>query len=171
MCVFVRTVTVSSQRTLSPASPDTSLSARSSLSSMSSDFLRSSSFWASFSSYCRFSWSSFSPTYGHTYTNMFLALYNSNSFNINPRPHASMNIEQDRLTHADLSEFALGLSQWGLFLSQLSHCSMQSGSLWLNHPVDTAVYLIFTHTKVWEHKKFVSVSRPLYTKNDNFSNI
>lgn len=171
MCVFVRTATVSSQRTLSPASPDTNLPARSSLSSMSSDFIRSSSFWVSFSSYCRFSWSSFSPTYRHTYTNMFLALYNSNSINIKSRPHACTNIVQDRLTHADLSEFALGLSQWGLFLSQLSHCSMQPGSLWLNHPVDTAVYLIYAHAKEWEHKKNVLVSRTLYTKNDKFNSI
>ena len=57
------TLTVSSQRAFSLASPDTSKPARSSFISMSSDFLRSSSFWASFSSYCFFSISSFSATW------------------------------------------------------------------------------------------------------------
>ena len=56
------TLTFSSHRTLSPASPDTSLAARSNLSSVSSAFFRSSSLWASFSSYCRCSSSSLSFT-------------------------------------------------------------------------------------------------------------
>ena len=64
---LIRTMTVVSQRALSPARPDTSLSARSSLTSMSSELLLSSSFIASFSSYCFFSCSSFSPTYTHIY--------------------------------------------------------------------------------------------------------
>lgn len=56
------TATVCSQRTLSPASPVTSLSARSSFTSISSDFFLKLSFMASFSPCCFFSWSSFSPT-------------------------------------------------------------------------------------------------------------
>ena len=56
------TLTFSSHRILSPASPDTSLAARSSRSSVSSAFFRSSSLWASFSSYCRCSSSSLSFT-------------------------------------------------------------------------------------------------------------
>ncbi|XP_029784654.1 dynein heavy chain 2, axonemal [Suricata suricatta] len=55
--------TVTYQRAFSPASPDTSRPARSSFTSMSSDLARSSSFWASFSSYCCFSASSFSATW------------------------------------------------------------------------------------------------------------
>lgn len=57
------TFTVSSHRAFSPASPDTSIPARSSFISISSDLLRSSSFCASFSSYCFFSISSFSATW------------------------------------------------------------------------------------------------------------
>lgn len=61
--VCVRTATVCSQRTLSPASPVTSCPARSSLISMSSDLFLRSSLAANFSACSLFSVSSFSATY------------------------------------------------------------------------------------------------------------
>ena len=62
MYIHVHTLTLSSQRTLSPASPYTNLAALSRRNSVSSAFLFSSSLVASFSSYCFCSDSSFSFT-------------------------------------------------------------------------------------------------------------